>query len=444
MKTVIILGAGLAGTILANRLSKIYKVYLIDIKSKDLSYPDFNKESSNLAAVPTFSYGLGGTSNLWHNGLIDINPDHVDNDEFSKLLKWINKYEDDAFSILTNRTMNLSDLSHLNETIFTNMDRIIYPKTNYTHNLHERITFIGNVSDVDFKVENDKVTQINFLSSEDRIQLSFDYLIISCGGLNSSQYVDLIRNKQRYGGGNFNDHPMGFVGKIRVKKQYKDVFNEIAIQSHEKFEVRRCFVLKDKHNKLKGAIYLRNAATKTHSLKVAKHKSKLGSSAGVLSQFKAALNTLTFHPDIILEIVKHIFGYSPRTRTFSMMFVGEQKHRPSKILSQSNSKAGMKLDWVVTELELDSYNEMISSFLKEYSEYIESFSFEKITKKDLWSAAHYSGSNSVGEVVDNRLAIKGFSNVHVCDGSVISGHSYANTGLVIAKLCCYLTDEVLN
>ena len=48
-----------------------------------------------------------------------------------------------------------------------------------------------------------------------------------------------------------------------------------------------------------------------------------------------------------------------------------------------------------------------------------------------------------GCLVDKNLKLNGCDNVHVCDGSVIQEHSYANTGLTIGELALRLADKLL-
>lgn len=441
MKKIVIIGAGLAGTILATKLSKYNRVYLLDIGDFKSSYPMFEQNSTKLASVPTFSFGYGGTSKLWHNGLIDIKSAHVKDKTFTELLGKIDKYTEESISILSNGKIKIDDLSGSKKYPFDNMDTIIYPKERYQPKLHENITFIENIRNVDFEVYDGNVVSIKYNSSKGESKILIDSVVISCGGLNSNHYVNKLLD--RAGDvSESNDHPMGFVGKITVKRKYKKIFNTIALQEYEKFEAKQCFTFIDRETDLRGAVYFRNAFTKKHSFNISKHKSKLGASGGFFSQLKHSLSFKTLHPDIILEVLKHLIGFKIKTRTFSLMFVGEQSSFPLKIKKASNNKK-IQIEWDVTSNELNAYNRMLRKFLIDNAKFIESYSVVKIKREDLWSAAHYSGAVALGSAVDIQLKVKGYNNAYVCDGSVISNHSYANTGLVISKLCCYLAEEVL-
>ena len=68
---------------------------------------------------------------------------------------------------------------------------------------------------------------------------------------------------------------------------------------------------------------------------------------------------------------------------------------------------------------------------------------QALTEDWLWSAAHHSGTISMGveenNLIDPDLKIHGLNNVFVCDASVIQEHSYVNTGLTIAQLALRLS-----
>ena len=68
---ILIIGAGLTGVTLANKLVKNHDVAVIEKgPEKGTKLPSDFGQSTSLAKVPTFVFGQGGTTNLWHNGLI--------------------------------------------------------------------------------------------------------------------------------------------------------------------------------------------------------------------------------------------------------------------------------------------------------------------------------------------------------------------------------------
>ena len=63
-KNVVVIGAGLAGTLICNELVKNCDVTLFEAGEKNvIGYPEINFIQKNFAAVKTFCIGGGGTTN---------------------------------------------------------------------------------------------------------------------------------------------------------------------------------------------------------------------------------------------------------------------------------------------------------------------------------------------------------------------------------------------
>ena len=59
--------------------------YLKQVKN-NISYPCVTFKNKPLAAVKTFCIGGGGTTNLWHNGLMPMHVDDITSSEFRAIL----------------------------------------------------------------------------------------------------------------------------------------------------------------------------------------------------------------------------------------------------------------------------------------------------------------------------------------------------------------------
>ena len=107
-KSVVIIGAGLAGVTLANKLSTFFNVSVIEKGPSNKGIVDSNK-LSKLAYVPTFSYGHGGSTNIWHNGLIKSKMEEVSSYYFKKKLESLNDFYDEAAkNLFFNSTVGFS------------------------------------------------------------------------------------------------------------------------------------------------------------------------------------------------------------------------------------------------------------------------------------------------------------------------------------------------
>lgn len=151
-----------------------------------------------------------------------------------------------------------------------------------------------------------------------------------------------------------------------------------------------------------------------------------------------------FHPDILAEIYSHLFGANIPGRIYNILFLFEQKRGKSSV---GYDGSGLIVDWSITDEELKIYRGMI----KKLQGMLTGISDEINLKTDiiedwLWSAAHHSGTISLGDneddIVDKDLRLKACDNVFVCDGSIIQEHSYANTGLTIGSLAMRLAERV--
>ena len=100
-KKVVVIGGGLAGCLLCNELAGQAEVTLLEVGRKDaISYPKLGFDRKQLAAVPTCCYGGGGTTNLWHNGLIPIRREDVADPVFGGVLSEAQAFTDRAAAAL--------------------------------------------------------------------------------------------------------------------------------------------------------------------------------------------------------------------------------------------------------------------------------------------------------------------------------------------------------
>nr|WP_256502731.1 GMC oxidoreductase [Desulfuromonas sp. KJ2020] len=178
-------------------------------------------------------------------------------------------------------------------------------------------------------------------------------------------------------------------------------------------------------------------------LSIYKYKSALGASAG-LARIKKAFSWKIFHPDIVSEIFAHLFGVSIPSRTFNILFIAEQKRGGNRVYYDNDQ---LHVDWSISDEEIGAYREMLNSLAGMLTDLSEEVNIHtEITDDWLWSAAHHSGTTSMGDkdddLIDSDLKVKFCKNAFVCDGSVLQEHSYANTGLAIGQLAFRLVDHI--
>jgi choline dehydrogenase-like flavoprotein len=67
MKSVVVIGSGLAGSLISNELARDCRVTLLEAGRRDrITYPEVEFVNKDFGVVKTFCIG-GGTTNLWHN-----------------------------------------------------------------------------------------------------------------------------------------------------------------------------------------------------------------------------------------------------------------------------------------------------------------------------------------------------------------------------------------
>jgi len=459
-KTVVVIGAGLAGSLICNELINKANVTMLEIGDKDvISYPKINFLKKKLAEVKTFCFGGGGTTNLWHNGLIPINTKDVSSEFFSELLKEAKPYTDRAAANLF--FLNDSYLDEYDSTVVEmnfeaaklgvfeeGVDCLLYPKKFNKLNIDSEVDSYYRVDNIEFQNNDSRITAVKFDVGGKWHQIKADAVIISAGTFGTPRLIEKIlstmEETHKNVGYGLIDHPLGFVGKVKIKKEFVKAIQKFSLFDKGGYECCTAARYKSNCGKYTCFAFFRPALTMSNKLSIYKYKSLLGASSGI-ERIKNAFSFKIFHPDIIAEIFSHIFGMNIGGRIFNVLFYFEQKQGNNNVSYDGNT---LNIDWTITEEELEIYNNMLGQVNLSLSEISDVVNIQMpITKDWLWSGAHHSGTVSLGsaddELVDKDLKLKCCDNVYVCDGSVIQENSYANTGLTIAQLALRLAEEVL-
>ncbi len=454
-----VIGSGLAGSLICNELVKYADVTLLEAGEKDtFRYPEVDFVKKKLAEVTTFCIGGGGTTNLWHNGLIPINSKDILSEEFNEVMKDADGYMDRAASVLFFKNKEYSNeykkaVSGIRSVceqigVFNDgVDCLIYPKKYKKLGVDPQVKGFYSVSDIEFVAEENRIRTVNFSTNSNRISIDPDIVIISAGALGSPHFVrkamSAVGQDSDQPGTGFIDHPMGFVGKVKVKKEISDEFKKLCLFDKGDYVFRTAVRLTSDCGKYTCGAFFRPALTMDNDLSIYKFKSSLGASNG-MERYKNALSLKMFHPDIIAEVFSHFFGFNLPSRTYNILFIGEQKRGNNRIYYDGKR---LKVDWSVTEEELSIYNALLKKLCGMLADISDELNIKTdLTEEWLWSAAHHSGTISLGSspenLVDFDLKLHSCDNVFVCDGSVIQEHSYANTGLAIGQLAIRLADKI--
>jgi hypothetical protein len=458
-KNIVVIGAGLAGTLICNQLVEKCNVTLLEAGEKDrTSYPDITFANKPLASVKTFCLGGGGTTNLWHNGLMPISVEDITSFEFREALidatQYIDKtarnlyWVDDPYTAEYEHSVSQMNSIAENIGVFSDgIDCLLYPKKYNKLEVDTRINACYSVTDIDFVPNGKSIQSVNYYINNTKHSIDTDIIILSAGALGSPRLVKkalsaLGLSSEKAGIG-FIDHPIGFVGKVKFKKHVNKLIKKFVLFDRGNYECRTAVRLKSACGKYTCAAYFRPALTMENNLSIYKYKSLLGASSG-MDRIRNIFSFKLFHPDILAEIASHLFSLPIPGRIYNVFLVFDQKRGGSNVTYNEN---GLVVDWRITDEELSVYNNVLKKLLLMLSGIVEKINIKTDINEDwLWSHAHHSGTISLGKdidsYVDQDLKLHSCDNVFVCDGSIIQEHSYANTGLTIGQLAMRLVERV--
>jgi hypothetical protein len=458
MKNIIVIGAGLAGSLVSNQLSKNYNVTLIEIGPRHfVKYPRVDYINKSLAGIPTFCFGSGGTTNLWHNGLIPIKTDDITNSFFRNVLADAKTYIDQAACALHFPISSFFKeynylIDHFNTfykfSVFSyGIDALLYPKNYRKITVDPNVEAFFNVHDLEFIIKDRHVASVTIKINGQKKQLNVDVLVCCAGALGTPS---VLRNITSYFGiepkgigSGFIDHPVGFIGKVKFRKDITTAIKKLSAYDKGDYICRYPVRLKSHCGMYTGCAYFRPAITMTNNLALYKYKSALGASSGI-NRVKKMTSPKLFHPDVLAEIISHLFHVNIPGRTFNILFVGEQKRGTNRVFWEGDR---LMVDWSISDDEIAIYRGMLRQLEEMLKDLADEMNLKTdITEDWLWSMAHHSGTVSLGDsdddLVDRDLKLRCCDNVFVCDGSVIQEHSYANTGLTIGQLALRLVERI--
>lgn len=458
-KKIVVIGSGIAGSVLCNELVKHAEVTLLELgRRSSLSYPRIGFDRKKLAEVATFCHGGGGTTNLWHNGLIPIKREDVFGREFNEVLAEAQAYTDEAASALffkggsyTAAHANLtSEMTGIAESIgaFTDgIDCLVYPKKFHALTVDAHVRSYYSVAGISFVPEGRRIKTVHFTTPEGKHSADADSVIISAGAMGSPKIVqDVLKTLGRPSGSpgvGFIDHPLGFVGKVRFKKEVAGLVKRLSLLDKGEYVCRSAIRLRSECGRYTCCVFLRPAVSMENDHSIYKFKSLLGASTG-MARVRNALSWRILHPDILSEIYTKLFGLNIPTRTYGILFIAEQKRGRNRVYDDGR---GLRVDWSVSAEELAVYRSLLKKLDGMLRSVAERVNIETdITEEWLWSGAHHACTTGLGEgagdIIDKELRLKASDNVFVCDGSVIQEHSYANPGLTIASLALRLARRL--
>ena len=423
---VVVIGAGLSGSLVCNNLRARLPGLSICCVDKGPRAAEPLDEPS-LAHVPVRAEGLGGTTNLWHNGLTmptagDRCPVHSS----------ITKFIPEAVGQLS--CGNVSPSVFHSESVRHRGDlqiQTIYypPRSRFIPPSSISIRTNRNITNIEKESEGYLIV----LRAGDFIEeIRCKKIVIAAGCFGTiSLMSEILRIPVP---SKYFDHPMGFIGKIKLRKKspIRKLLKSQRVGGHTK---NHGVVVEE--NGRSSIFYISPAASPKFNKEVEIYKSTLGT----LQRnrlFREMLNIKLFHPDIVFAILSKFLPLNlwRLSKHFSVLAVFEQN------LDNENSYLEQPV-LRISEEEINDFNLQANKFLDLIRDEIESFDVPKISEESLWSAAHFSGPGLEGHLCEtNQAELKEWPGVFISSSAAFSRHGHSNTGVSLAAQALHVSSLI--
>ena len=441
-KSVVVIGAGLCGSVVSTLLRDDFHVTVVEQgRKKRPLFDDVECKTGELNTSINRAEGLGGTTNYWHNALIELDDHdlHKAGIEPRGMAAYYGKAwrfflaPDELAACDAARDANKASVENGASTVA----HMVLPQTR--HNAWQLANERNPGSKID--VVYGRATSIgegHVTLAGGRV-LEADHVIACGGGLATPV---LLATSLGHADGfvpGYHDHPMAYLAKIKLKPNSR--LKQISCTTTRSAEVRAGIVYET--DGLKTVVYLRPAIDM-----------RLGSISGPARYILSDLRNDPFSPKKILMLLGNLeavreailfktrLGY--RGDHYSVLILGEQTPLPTRGLAM---KSGHKpaLNWEVTPAELASYAASVDKFYAEFADDIIDKRVLPIAEWQFRNAAHHSGTSTSfvaapGDTSAEFFAVTGLANTYVCDGSLLRAAGIANSGLTLVALAYRLAE----
>lgn len=443
-KRVVVIGAGLCGSVASTLLRNDFQVTVVEQgRKKKPLFDDVACETGELNTSINRAEGLGGTTNYWHNALIEL--DDKDLAKAGIEPRGFAKYYQQAWEFFLskkelddcNRTRdaNAASLAGSSSTIA----HMVLPQTR--HNVWNLANdrYPGDPIDVVYGQAKRIVSGGVELESGQR--LDADVVIACGGGIGTPLVLARSLGKDETFVPGYHDHPMAYVAKVKLKPDSR--LKKVSSTATFAADVRAGLIYET--DDLKTVVYLRPAVDM-----------RLGSIMGPARYILSDLRNDPFSPKKImmllgnLEAVREAILFKTRLGFrgdyYSVLILGEQTPLPTRGIQMAKGKRP-SLNWHVTPAELHSYEASVNKFFAEFAGDILATKVVPTPQWEFRNAAHHSGTSTSfvpmpGDTSREFFGITGLPNAYVCDGSLLRAAGIANSGLTLVALTYRLAEHL--
>jgi hypothetical protein len=411
---------------------------------------------------PHFGTGLGGSTQLWHNGLIEI-----DDDTFSA--HWpipkqaLDGYYDEAFLLLSRVPIGkvrnaIDDLRRRYRALGlpdAMLPGLYYPRWPMnlwdTFGLERRVHVVpGEVTG--FSTGDDgAITGLVVSADGEQQEVGGDVFVFAAGGLGSPVLLQKLAARLdlpalRHAGCYYEDHPMGFVGEVDVTVPLYRLWNFRVRGTDGNLRLPLVVV----EGGMQVSFQIRPAAPYYRDSR----RQRVGSVLNELRQNPwnpTGYFKLFSHVDDILDILSFKFGIHLPTRHYTLLMMAQMPAAEGRSIWSGPDPAGGRevgiRRWELTAQYRADLQAAISKVLERLAPVVKKSRVFPDWFDAIKTGAHHSGTARMSASADTGVCdadcrVHGVPNLYVCDGSVIPASGIANTGLTIAALALRLADHL--
>ncbi len=449
-KRLVVIGAGLCGSVISARLRNQFHVTVIEQGHRPR--PLFNEVECAEGEINTSinrGAGLGGTTNYWHNALIELDRDDllaagIEPDSFEKYYSQAWSFFLDDAQRAECEKIRAANMSGIKSGTCSIAHMVVpYGRMNLWSLANSR--YPGDTIEIVFGAAQKIVpgaegtpSHVMVQTDSSIIRIEADVLIVAGGGLSTPVILaNSILSDDTFCPG-YHDHPMAYVAKLRLIPG--SVLKSLSCTNTAAMDVRCGFVYE--HNGIKTAFYLRPA----RNLDL---KSISGSARYILSDLRndpfsiKKVFQLFANLDAVKEAILFKLKIGFRGDYYSVLLLGEQSSNSDRGLSALGAKP--VLNWHVTEVEELAYRANFEQFMSDFASQITDKSLITEERWEFRTAAHHSGAarRFVCGSDDPGLAfyrVESLEHTFVCDASLLFSGGIANSGLTLVAMSLRLAD----
>ncbi len=388
-KRVVIIGAGLCGSVLATLLRNDFHVTVVERgKKKKPLFDDVDCDTGELNTSINRAEGLGGTTNYWHNALIEL--DEKDLKKAGIEPRGFASYYQQAWEFF----LSASELDACNKARDANAEALQGRSATIGHMVlpqtrHNAWTLANQRNPGDnIEVVYGHVNRIveGGVELDGGRRLDADHVIVSAGGIGTPIVLAHSLGKDRDFVPGYHDHPQAYIAKVKLKPG--SFLKKVSSTATLAADVRAGLVYES--DDLKTVVYLRPAIDM-----------RLGSITGPARYILSDLRNDPFSPKKImlllgnLEAVREAVLFKTRLGFrgdyYSMLILGEQTPLKTRGVQMANGQRP-SLNWHVTPEELGSYDASVKKFFTEFGDQILESNVIPTQSWEFRNAAHHSGT----------------------------------------------------